>query len=370
MIDFSSNSASGSEAPQVQPAAGEHRIVGPLPSNVKPLGDLLEGIREDLFSNKPPVEYAVAAAPWGSIAFRPYEILAVAGPPANGKTALVMQWVFDAVRLNDNVRCLVVNVEMTPAKLIERQIARFSGVPMTDIQKRRNLDASKRPICEALNTLATIQDRLFFMSEPFNMAKIVEAVDATNPDVLVIDYIQRIGSGYAATDVRMQVNAVMSELRELANAGLAVVLVSAVGRTSSKRGGGYHGDAIGLGSFRESSEIEYGIDDGLLLIDENPDAHGGDGNQREFTLRHVKSRNREPKSLRLKFIGAMQSFEVIEDETDENERAYAAAVAVGPRPPVAALKNPESQHSGAMPRVTYPSIDPLCRDVIGDGRDD
>ena len=57
---------------------------------------------------------------------------------------------------------------------------------------------------------------------------------------------------------------------------------------------------VGLASFRESSELEYGADGAFLLVRGDPAA---------ATLRHVKSRHGEPLDVPLRFDGACQRFE-------------------------------------------------------------
>ena len=52
-------------------------------------------------------------------------------------------------------------------------------------------------------------------------------------------------------DTRIRLNSIMHEARVIATAGLSVVLISAVARTPSKKGGGYNANELGFGSFRD-----------------------------------------------------------------------------------------------------------------------
>lgn len=277
------------------------------------LGSLLDSVRDDLFSGRRPVEYAVANEPWGTLALRPGEVTGIAAPPGHGKTGLVTQLVVDALRLHPEARCLVVNVEMTPEKLIERQISRLSGVPFADIAARSLLAARGRPIEDALATLGAIGDRLFFMNEPYDLETIALAIQDVQPTILVIDYVQRIECCGGTLEARIRLNNVMREARIIASAGIAVVLVSAVGRTTSKRNGGYSSRELGLGSFRESSEIEYGLDDAYILADEEGSGENHGPGPRVMVLQHVKSRNHQRRDLRLEFDGAVQQFRLLPD---------------------------------------------------------
>ena len=51
----------------------------------------------------------------------------------------------------------------------------------------------------------------------------------------------------------------MDFLRQFADAGTAVMVISAIGRTKDSKGrSSYAGEGLNLASFRESSELEFG----------------------------------------------------------------------------------------------------------------
>lgn len=261
-----------------------------------------------------------------------------------------MQFVVNALRQHPEARCLVVNVEMSPAKLIERQISRLSGVSQTDIASRKMISLQARRIEAAIATLESIDEQLFFMREPFDLETIALSLQEVQPTILVLDYVQRIECFGGRLEARIRLNNVMNEARNIASAGIAVMLVSAVGRTSSKRNGGYNSNELGLGSFRESSEIEYGIDDAFVLTDEDGSGEDNGGGPRVMMLRHVKSRNHQPKHLRLELDGAAQQFRLLPD------RAVGGVGEVGA---VVGLPSPRT------PGSTPPIIDPWSRSFPG-----
>jgi replicative DNA helicase len=359
--DRPANSDAGARPAGDQPSsppggrhAGVHR------PRVLSLGSLLDSVREDLFSGKRPIQYAVASEPWGSIALRPGDVIGLAAPPGNGKTALAMQFVVDALRQHPDARCLNVNVEMSPAKLIERQISRLSGVSYTDIDGRTMIGLHARQIEAAIATLASIGDRLFFMREPYDLETIALSLQDVQPTILVLDYVQRIECCGGQLEARIRLNNVMSEARNIASAGIAVMLVSAVGRTTSKRNGGYNSRELGMGSFRESSEIEYGVDDAFVLTDEDGSGEDNGGGPRVMMLRHVKSRNHQRKDLRLEFDGAVQQFRLLPDRADGDDGDF-GPIGVVPPPPPGRSPTPPS-----TPRSTPPAIDTWSFDFPGD----
>jgi replicative DNA helicase len=119
-------------------------------------------------------------------------------------------------------------------------------------------------------------------------------------DLILLDYIQRIAPPSDRADKRGSVNATMDYLRQFADAGIAVMVVSAIGRTrDNKSRSSYSGEGLNLASFRESSELEYGADDAFLLTPDD-----GDG----VTLRHLKSRHGEARDIPLTFDRQRQRF--------------------------------------------------------------
>lgn len=282
--------------------------------NVTSVSSLLAELRAEIFSGEPPEEFPVANEPWGSFAFRPGDIVAIAAPPAMGKTALITQTTVDSLRLNANASCLFCNVEMTPKTILERQVSRLSGVTYEQIARRSIPHGEHREIERALATLESIGDRMAFMGPPFSIEHVIEAVAAIQPRILVLDYLQRITCCDGVADTRVRLNSVMHAARSIASAGVCVVLISAVGRTQSKKGGGYNASELGMGSFRESSEVEYGADDAFVMVEEGSavDVTG----YRTVIMKHVKSRNHRQRDIRLEFDGAIQRFRLLPDRTE------------------------------------------------------
>ncbi len=282
--------------------------------------DVVERLQHDLYYGEPPVEYQVATPPWGSLAFRPGEVMALAAPPGMGKTAFVMQTLVNALRLNESVKCLIANVEMTPQRLYERQLARLSGVPLGDITHRRNLLGHRHVMDCAIATIRNVADRMHFMHGPFHINSIMDAMAYDiRPDILVIDYLQRIECCEGVADTRSRLNSLMHNFRTIANAGVCVILVSAVGRPASKKGGGYNPKELGLASLRESSEIEYGCDDVFVMVPEEQNGSRNDDGYRNVLLKHEKSRNNLQQNLRFEFDGVTQAFKLLPPLSDHDD---------------------------------------------------
>jgi replicative DNA helicase len=277
--------------------------------------DALADWRDNVLSGTPPTLYPVGTGALSRLELGPGLVWLLGGAPGAGKTALAMQLLLDALRLTLDLRAIVCNVEMPPAVLLDRQLARLSGVDLTTIRRRR-LDQSHAERIElALATLEPLAERLCFVRPPFDLENVAATADTFDADLLVLDYIQRIPPPGEHGDKRGSVNATMDFIRQFADAGIAVIVLSAIGRTRDRKGrSSYAGDGLNLASFRESSELEYGSDDAFLLT---PDDDDGES----VTLRHLKSRHGAPEDIRLDFCRPLQRFTPHEETTPRPDAA-------------------------------------------------
>ena len=274
-----------------------------MTANYLAAADLLHSWRDDVLSGKPPTLFPVGAGELERIEIGPGRVLLLGGAPGAGKSAFVMQCVVDALRITPTLRACVCNVEMTPSVLMDRQLARLSGIDLDTIRFRRLGVEHGERIDAALQTLEPLAERLCFVRPPFDLANAAASADAFNASMIVFDYIQRIKPPGNHNDKRGSVDAMMDYLRQFADAGVAVVVVAAVSRSKDSKGrSSYDGDALNLASFRESSELEFGADDAYILVRDPDDIETG------VVLRHLKARHAEAKDIALTFDRPRQRF--------------------------------------------------------------
>jgi replicative DNA helicase len=264
--------------------------------------EILPGWRDEVLSGQPPTLYPVGEDALSRLEIGPGHIVLIGGGPGSGKTALTMQLAIDALRLTRTLKAAVCNVEMPPNVLLDRQLARLSGVPLTDIRYRR-LDAYAEPIGRGIDTLDALANGLAFVRPPYTIENVTATAEAFGAKLLLLDYIQRIEAPGEHADRRGAVDASMSHLRQLADDGLALIVVSAVGRSKDASGRSTYSN-LGLASFRESSELEFGADDAFILEPTSEKAE----NAGVIRLKHVKSRHGEMADLWLNFDGRYQDF--------------------------------------------------------------
>jgi replicative DNA helicase len=264
--------------------------------------DAFAGWRDNVLSGEPPTLYPIGTGPLANIPLGPGLVTLLGGAPGSGKTAFVMQGIIDAMRLTETLRVCVCNVEMGPDVLLDRQLARLSGIDLKTIRFRKFQAEHADRLEQSLNTLEVLADRLCFVRPPFDLANAAAVADSFEADVIVLDYLQRIPPPGDHGDKRGSVDACMNFLRQFADVGMAVVALAAVSRTKDSKGRqSYDGDGLSLASFRESSELEFGADDAFLLV---PKPKTTD----TVVLRHLKARHSEPRDIELKFDRPRQSF--------------------------------------------------------------
>ena len=264
--------------------------------------NVFDNWRERVLQGTPPLLYRIGEGALAEIEVGPGLVDLFGGPPGAGKTAFTMQAVCDALRIDTNLKALVCNVETAPELLLDRQLARISGIDLTTIRNRR-LDEthSERNAC-GMATLEAFLDRLSFLRPPLNLENVAASADDFEAKIILLDYIQRIPPPGNHTDRRGAIDAMINYLRQFADADLAVLVVAAVSRTKDSQGRtSYAGTGLSLASFRESSELEFGADNAFMLVADPND-------EEEITLRHLKARHSEPKDRVLSFNRCIQRF--------------------------------------------------------------
>jgi replicative DNA helicase len=196
---------------------------------------------------------------------------------------------------------------MSDEAILNRQLARLSGVNAELIRHRRLGPAHAERIDTGLATLDTVIDRIGFLQRPFSLTNVALAADDMGAQVVILDYLQRFTLDDEDSEPRERIGRMMDALRRLASRGLAVIVVSAIGRTRDSAGrSSYSGDGLSLASFRETSELEYGADDAFILspIDKQ--------DQNRVRLQHLKSRHGEQVTQDLFFNRGVQSFQLLD----------------------------------------------------------
>jgi len=269
--------------------------------------DLLHTWRDDVLSCKQPTLYPVGSGELATIEIGPGLVTLLGGAPGAGKTALTMQWVVDSLIASPGLRALVLNVEMSSSTLLDRQLARLADIDLTLIRRRRLAVEHSQAIVRGMQALEDLAERLAFVRPPFDLGNVAASADAFKAGLIVLDYIQRVGSHGDHGDRRGAVSETMDYLRQFAEGGFAIIVVAALARSKDAKGRSSYSDGLSLASFRETSELEYGADDAFILAPTDGAKSEGEGSRR-VVLKHLKSRHGETKDINLTFDRRHQRF--------------------------------------------------------------
>ncbi len=240
----------------------------------------------------------IPGPPFDTLDVRPGRVLMIGAPPAVGKTTLGLQLVTDLLDRYPALRCVVGNVETAPPVLLDKLLARFAGVEFTALMNRELLAEERRRVDAAIEERAALLDRLHFLDPPFTVPGMFAAMRGTGARLAVVDYVQRFSAG--EKEDRAKLDAVMSQVRLLANAGAAAVVISSVSRQKSKNGSSTY-SGLSMAAFRGSAELEFGADSAFIL---HSDPASG-----VARLECVKERFGRPRDIPLRFCGEFQRFD-------------------------------------------------------------
>ena len=279
--------------------------------------DAMDGWRDSVLRGEAPELWPAGVGALARIELGPGQVVLLGGAPGVGKTALAMQLTFDALRATPDLRALVCNVEMPLDALLDRQLSRLSGIDASAVRHRRLTAQHAERLQAGFATLERVASRLAFLRPPFDFRNVADAIDRTGTRLVLLDYLQRFGVPDAGGDPRERVNKAMELCRRIADHGICVLAVSALGRTRDAKGrSSYAGEGLGLASFRESAELEYGADSAFLLLPSEGDPTG-----ERVTLKHLKARHGETRDLALLFDRPRQAFADAEQESASERRA-------------------------------------------------
>lgn len=295
------------------PASLPSWIIGDAAASPELATDIFDAFEHSILHGQPPKTWMLhpdKANPLNLFSLRPQTVVVLGGAPGAGKTAFLLESLYKAMILDTSIKTLLVNVEMMPEQLLERLLASQCEVPLSDIIERKRTLENTPLLRKGLDTIREAAKRFAFAKPPFTIEAIRDAVNASMPSVVVIDYTQRIriDKSHSGQSARDKINIIMEDLRNFANLGSCVIAVSALARDRSQEGG--HGK--NAAAFRDSSEFEYAADD-VWILDANltktetqTASYGATFNR---VLRCYKKRSGVPQDIKFTFDGAFQRFE-------------------------------------------------------------
>ena len=235
----------------------------PTVPSLRTLADHLPGYFQKHIDRVPPIRWSFGnGAGHDRIDAQPNRLIVIGGPTASGKTAWLTQGIFTALHLDQELRAYVANVELDEDQLTDREMARLSDIPLPTLQLNAGADHAA-DFAAAGRLLASVADRVIVHPGAPVMADVAACAADFGAQIVVLDYIQRFKPSTRANDSRARTEANMAEARELAKQGRCVIAASALSRDGAKAADA--GEPLRIEHLRDSSELEYGADQIILI---------------------------------------------------------------------------------------------------------
>jgi replicative DNA helicase len=234
-----------------------------------------------------------------------YGLVTVMGaPPGAGKTTLAMQIAFESMEYQPDLRVVVCNRESSMEVLLQRELARRTGVSSRAIRFGSCNATELAKLQKAVDELRPLLARTSSLDEPGELPMLKRLL-SEGPGLLILDYIQKFAP---SGDAKAGVTEVMSTARLFARAGWAVLALSATSRSQVKGRSAQDSLQLNQASFRDSSEIEFQADAAYLLRDMEKEKSVA--NVRSTLIECVKNRHGEKNSKLLAFNMPKSCFEL------------------------------------------------------------
>lgn len=231
----------------------------------------------------------------------PQGLVALAGEPGGGKTALAKQMVLSTLLLNEGAVVTWARGELNSRLFAARTTAAWStmraGLRPVTLRDARERSPHAREAADDFKR--TVGSRFYVIDPPLHIDAIEAAIEQTKPAILVVDYLQLV-TGAPSMDRRLEIEDTTRRLANIATRnGITVVVISNMSKASTRE--------ARIGSLsRESNRLDYDADAYLVV---SAGANNPQTGTREVTLKLLKSRTSPVADAALVFDGSQQRFD-------------------------------------------------------------
>lgn len=203
----------------------------------------------------------------------------IAAAPGVGKTTMAINLLYHFCKKLDK-RVLYVSLEMNFDTLYLWLVSRISGVPYFDIRYKRNTleDEDWENITNARSEISEF-DQIRMGEERVTLDDIRYKIKETTPDIIIIDYLQKIKNKEKFHNEYEGVTNLSNELSTIANEyGVPIVVLSSLSRRYVERPEG----VPKISDMRGSGVIEHDAETVFLLHRESAFGKFKNGNENQF----------------------------------------------------------------------------------------
>jgi replicative DNA helicase len=189
------------------------------------------------------------------------ELIVIASRPTIGKSAFALNIAYNIASQDKKV--LFFNLDTNNNYLFIRLYSMLTGIPIGKIRNRQLSDDDLKKI-ESLEKV-NVLNNILPIDKARYLFKIVELIEDTNPDVVIIDYLQLLQTGDEYQLRHQELSDITTELKFLAKGlDIPIILLSQLSRDAEKRSD----KKPSLADLQGSTDIE-AIADKVILLHKN-----------------------------------------------------------------------------------------------------
>jgi replicative DNA helicase len=240
--------------------------------------------------------------PFEKLDFRPGQVVTLTAPPGAAKTTLAMQIVYGLLENQPNLKCVVTCADLKPQQLFRKFVSRLAGVRASSLRDGVLTDREQRNVKRVVEQMSGIWARITFCKPPWTVESLQSAMNETQSQFAVVDYIQRfdVTTKREIADDRTRVKKVSDALQLLTHQGAGFLVVAAMARQKDNRGqSSYEGG--NLASLGDTKSLDYNTDDCYLLT-------RGECGLAELKCLKKREWNCDDPNIHLRFEGEYQAF--------------------------------------------------------------
>jgi replicative DNA helicase len=260
------------------------------------------------------------------------DLVVVAARPSLGKTSLVLNYARSAAA-RQSATVAFFSIEMASEQLVQRMLAMESGVDSTRLTFGHHSEREERKIMQSLGVLGDLP--IFFddsasLTVSEMRAKTKRLQLERGLDLVIVDYLQLMGSGQRNENRVQEVSYISRGLKQLArDLDVPVIACSQLSRAAESRAS----NMPMLSDLRESGSIEQDADVVMFIYREDKyvtreqweKEHTGDSRHREYPagitqVIVAKHRNGPTGVIHLRFRDKIARFEDLLVREDEWEQ--------------------------------------------------
>lgn len=235
-------------------------------------------------------------------------LIAVGARTSLGKTSLLLN--FALKFLQQKMRVLFVSAEMVTDEILDRMVSMDADLPISQLRRGHVQDEDLKRVNKSLEKFHELP-MWFLEGGKMSMTRLRQAIEATNPTVVFVDFIQRFVPPNPAMNRAAYFSDLANELKAIAmNKKMVIFAASQLSRDIEKDNQG-KGRAPSLSDFKESGGIEEAADIAMLLQAQKKEETS---EQKKIIVHILKHRNGPTGTVPFQFIKARTMF--FEEEED------------------------------------------------------